>query len=277
VSALRHVTPKDGRHKALKVTYRTNRANPERAGALPGGARPWLPRLAAMALVLSAAVLGTTSCAGSAARPPRTHDLPAARTRLPSSATSVLTGAPDVMTAALARTLFASAPVVVVADASRAAGLAAAVRQAGRTHAPLLLASSRASAGADAAAALRAGIRALHPRAVLAPGVAGNALSAQLPGVHVVTAPGGLPATHAPAPVGHVVLLVHQGDSSAATIAAITTAHAAGAQVITVHGYDPGPTRPPSPRSRPLSHGRCSPLGPDSGRWAAWPTGSLWP
>ena len=36
-----------------------------------------------------------------------------------------------------------------------------------------------------------------------------------------------------------MVLLVRDGDSIAATVAAITTAHAAGAQVITVHGYDP--------------------------------------
>jgi hypothetical protein len=135
--------------------------------------------------------------------------------------------------------LFTSAPVVVVAGPGHAGGLETAAHQAGRAHAPLLLASSPGSAGAGAAAALRAGIRALDPRAVLAAGVAGNALSAELPGVHVVTAPAGLPATRAPAPLGHVVLLVRQGDSSAATIAAIATAHAAGAQVITVHGYDP--------------------------------------
>ena len=105
----------------------------------------------------------------------------------------MLTGTPGVVAAAVARTLFASAPVVVVAGARHAAGLAAAVREADRAHAPLLLASSRAGAGADAAAGLRAGIRALHPGAVLAAGVAGNALSAQLPGVHVVTARPGCP------------------------------------------------------------------------------------
>jgi len=147
----------------------------------------------------------------------------------------VLTGAPDVVAAAAARTLFASAPVVVVAGASHDAGLAAAARQAGRAHAPLLLASS----GAGAATALRAGIRALNARAVLAAGVAGNALSAELPRVHVVTDRAGLPVTRAPATVGHVVLLVHQGDPSAATTAASTTARAAGARVISVRGYDP--------------------------------------
>lgn len=188
--------------------------------------------------MFSAVVLRATSCAGPADRPIGTHRPLAltARTQRPPTVTSVLTGAPDVMAAAVARTLFASAPVVVVADASQPAGLAAAAGEAGRVHAPLLLASSRAGAGA---AALRTGIRALNPRAVLAAGLAGSTLSAQLPGVDVVTAPAGLPVTRAPAPVSHVVLLVHQGDSSAATVAAITTAHAAGAQVITVHGYDP--------------------------------------
>jgi hypothetical protein len=198
-----------------------------------------MPRMPAAALAFSVVVLGITSCTGPAARPPRTHDPVAARTHLPLSAASVLTGAPDVVAAAVARTLLASAPVVVVAGASHDTGLAAAAGRAGRAHAPLLLASPRPGADADAQAALRAGIRALSPRAVLADGVAGNTLAAQLPGVHVVTAPAGLPATRAAAPLRHVVLLVRQGDSSAATVAAITTAHAAGAQVITVHGYDP--------------------------------------
>jgi hypothetical protein len=189
------------------------------------------------ALAFSAVVLAITSCAGPAARPTRTHDPVAARTHLPLPATSVLTGAPDVVAAAVARTLFASAPVVVVAGASHDAGLAASASRAARAHAPLLLASPRP--GAAAQAALRAGIRALSPRTVLADGVAGGTLAAQLPGVHVVTASAGLPATLAAAPLRHVVLLARHGDSSAATVAAITTAHAAGAQVITVHGYDP--------------------------------------
>jgi hypothetical protein len=196
-----------------------------------------MPRLAGAALVSSAVVLATTSCTGAAARPTGAHDPVEARTHLPPSATSVLTGVPDVEAADVARMMFTSAPVVVVAGMGRAGGLETAAHQAGRAHAPLLLASS--PGGGGAAAALRAGIRALDPRAVLAAGVAGNALSAELPGVHVITAPAGLPATRAPAPLGHVVLLVHQGDSSAAIVAAIATAHAAGAQVITVHGYDP--------------------------------------
>jgi hypothetical protein len=154
--------------------------------------------------------------------------------------TSVLAGAPDAVTASVARDLFAVAPVVVVASENRPAGLAAAAGWAARSHAPLLLSPAQAAAQPGGMATLRAGIRALHPRAVLATGVAANALSAQLPGTHVFTGPAGLPATRAPAPLGHVVLLVHQGDSSATANAAITTARAAGAQVITVQGYDPG-------------------------------------
>jgi hypothetical protein len=143
------------------------------------------------------------------------------------------------MTAGVAQDLFAFAPIVVAASASHPADLASAISGASRAHAPLLLTSAHAGTEAGSAATLHTEIRALHPRAVLAVGVARNALAAQLPGVHVVTAPAGLPVTGLPAPLSHVVLLVHQGDSSMATTAAVATAHAAGAQVITVRGYDP--------------------------------------
>ena len=157
---------------------------------------------------------------------------------MPARVTSVLAGAPDAVTASVAQDLFAVAPVVMVASASDPAGLAAAVGPAGRAHAPLLLIPSQA-AQTGGAAALGAGIYALHARAVLAVGVTASALSAQLPGIRVVTSAARLPVTRAPAPLGHVVLLVRGGDSSAATTAAVTTARAAGAHVITVQGYDP--------------------------------------
>ncbi len=153
--------------------------------------------------------------------------------------TSVLAGTPQAVTASVAQALFASAPVVVAASASHPADLASAVSRAGRAHAPLLLTSAPAGTAAGGAATLHTEIRALHPRAVLAVGAAGSALAAQLPGIHVITGPARLPVTGPPAPLGHVVLLVHRGDSSAATTAAVATAHAAGAQVITVRGYDP--------------------------------------
>ena len=164
----------------------------------------------------------------------------------------------------MAQRLFASAPVVVVASPSLPADLAAAARSALRAHAPLLLTSTppggtgpggasatpaRAaartvadhSAGTTAvvSAVLRAQIRALKPRAVLAVGVAGNALAAQLPGIRVVTDPAMLPATRTPPPLGHLALLVRPGSSDAGTLAAVTTARVAGARVIAVRGADP--------------------------------------
>jgi hypothetical protein len=191
-----------------------------------------------MLVVLSAVAAGATSCTGAAAHSRRAYVPLEARTRAPASATSVLGGRPDVVAAGVARTLFASAPVVVVAGANGPADLATAVIRAGHAHAPLLLTSSRAGAGAGSAV-LRAEITALHPRAVLAVGVTGNVLSAQLPGIRVVTNPALLPATSAPAPLGHVVMLVRQGDSGAAAIAAAATARVAGARVVAVRGYDP--------------------------------------
>ena len=237
----------------------------------PDGTHTRMPRLAGTMVVVSAMAAGTTSCVGALAHSTGANVHLVARTHPPASATSVLTSSvPDVLAAGVARSLFASAPVVVVADANRPADLATAAAGAEQAHAPLLLtsawagagtAASRTHAGAEAgtvvgaatvaaakqrrgtatavSAVLRAEINALHPRAVLAVGVARNELSAQLPGIHVVTDPAMLPATSAPTPLGHVVILVHQGDPGAATMAAATTAQVAGAQVVPVHGYDP--------------------------------------
>ena len=163
-----------------------------------------------------------------------------ARTRLLASATSVLTGTPDVVAEDVAQRLFASAPVVVVASPSPRAG-AAAVRQALRAHAPLLPTASGSSPAAVAAASamLRARIKALDPRAVLAVGVAAKVLAAQLPGIRVVANPAMLPATKPPVLLGGLAVLVHAGDHDAATLAAVTTARVAGARVIAVRGDDP--------------------------------------
>jgi hypothetical protein len=195
-------------------------------------------------LLLSAVALGATSCVGTATPPvqpsdPLASDPFTARTHLPAPVTSVLAGTPEAVTLGVARLLFSSAPVVVVADASATADLTSAVSRASRAHAPLVLLSPQAGTEASGPAAPRTEIRALHPRAVLAVGAAGTALSTQLAGLHVVTSPAGLPATSAPAPLDHVVLLIRQGDSSAATMAAAATARVAGAQVITVSGNDP--------------------------------------
>jgi hypothetical protein len=207
--------------------------------------RAGVSRTAGAVLVLLAAVTGGTTARAAAA--PARHDPPAPvrlapRTRLAAPAASVLVGPPDVVAEEVAQRLFASAPVIVVAGPGPGAEMAAA-RLALRAHAPLLLtAGSAAQSGTAAAvvsAALRARIRDLDPHVVLAVGVAANALTAQLPGIRVVANPAMLPATRPPAPLVHLALLVHAGDTDAATLAAVTTAQVAGAQVVTVHGDDP--------------------------------------
>ncbi len=224
--------------------------------------RAGVPLTAGAVLALVVAVTGGTTACTAAAGPAR-HDAPAPvrlapQTRLPASAASVLAGPPDVVAEDVAQRLFAFAPVIVVAGPGPQAD-AAAARQALRAHAPLLLTAVRpgrsapggaatmafrtaGTTGATAAvvsAALRARIRELDPRVVLAVGVAANVLTAQLPGIRVVTNPAMLPATKPPALLGHLALLVHAGDTDAATLAAVTTARVAGAQVIAVHGDDP--------------------------------------
>jgi hypothetical protein len=197
-------------------------------------------RAAAAALMVVAAMAGTTSCTSPARPDPHVQvQLPlAARTRPPAATTSVLTGAGDVVAAGMAQRLFASAPVVVVANPGPPAELAAAGRSALRAHAPLLLTSAAAGGGGPDAMA-RAQIKVLHPRAVLAVGVPRKALAAQLPGTRVVTSLAMLPATKTPEPLGRLALLVHPGASDAAALAAVTTARVAGAQVIDVRGGDP--------------------------------------
>ena len=216
--------------------------------------------------MLSVVALGVSACssvrpttgASSAQPQPGTPQRPlVARTHAPSSATVVLTGSsPDEMAAGVARQLFTSAPVVVVGADDPAAVNAAAV-DARRVNAPLLLTSpglppsarpgppptgSRpANAPAPPSAsgpALRAEITALHPRDVLAVGLPARVLSARLPGVHVVSGPGALPATALPPAVGHVAVLVPPGVS-AATVAMAETAQIAGATVVPVPGNDP--------------------------------------
>jgi hypothetical protein len=130
----------------------------------------------------------------------------------------VLAGAPDTLAAGAARALFSSAPVVVVANAGHSTDVSAAATRAGLAHAPLLLAT-----GGRVGAATRTEIGSLHPRAVLAVGVARKALAAQLPGTRVVTRSAALPSTSALPPLGHTVILVRRA-SARAELAAVTTA-----------------------------------------------------
>ena len=217
----------------------------------------------AVLVVLAIVCVAITSCAGVTEK-----DAPAAavsvasQTHLPAAATSVLTGAQDVIAEDMAQNLFAAAPIVVIASPGNPDDRAAA-RQALQIHAPLLLTSAGAArpsgdavttalrtgmrpasdSAQDAAsvvsAALRARVRALDPSVVLAVGISAKVLTAQLPGVRVVTNPAMLPATQAPAPLDQVALLVPATGGNTATLAAATTARVAGAQVITVRGDDP--------------------------------------
>jgi len=161
-----------------------------------------------------------------------------ARTHQPAAAVSVLSGTPQAVAAGVAAGLFASAPDVAVASASGGGDLTSAVGWAGRAHVPLLLTPAPGGPKAEAAA-LRTELAALHCRNVLAAGDARNGLTGLPAGVHVMTSATGLHPGHAPAPLDRVVLLVHRGDASAAARAAIATAHAAGARVITTASYDP--------------------------------------
>jgi len=111
--------------------------------------------------------------------------------------------------------------------------VAAAAAWAGRAQAPPLLAT-----GAAVGVATRAEIGSLHPRDVLAVGVARGVLTSQLRGIRVVTRPAALPVTSALPAAGHVVVLVHHRNDAGAAAAAVTTAEVAGAQAVTVHSYD---------------------------------------
>jgi hypothetical protein len=188
-------------------------------------------------LALAMVALGTTSCAQTPGHARRPSDVRfAACTRLPTLAASVLSGPPDVVAADVAQSLFACAPVIVIANAGRPASLTIAVTDAERADAPLLLSGARGLISP----ALQAAIDVLRPRTVLAVGMAGREVSAQLGRVHVVTTPALLPKTRPPVALRHVVLLLRQGGGGVAgTTAAVITAQLAGALPIAVHAYDP--------------------------------------
>src|SRR5258708_3811066 len=111
----------------------------------------------------------------------------------------------------------------------------AASRTPGQRPAPML----------SAAELVRTEVHALAAREVLDVGMSAGGLAAELPGISVITDPAKLPATGAPKPLRHVVILVRRQDRSAGTEAATATARAAGAQGITVNGNDPRTDPPP--------------------------------
>jgi hypothetical protein len=187
----------------------------------------------------------TAACSGhSGGSQPRGISLTAI-TRPPQAATSILTGPPDVVAADAARQLFASAPVVVIADADRTADLTAGAARATHLHAPLLLLAPRSARPSlpaiprSVVAELRGTMRAISAKAVLDVGVPRTLLAADLPRAHVFVSVRGLPARKAPVPLAGVVMLVHRAEASSGTLAAAATARAAGAKVIEVSGFDP--------------------------------------
>jgi len=195
---------------------------------------------------LAVVAAAATACGGPAAPSVPTASRLVPLTRVPASDASVLSGQPGAVSAAVAAGLFRFAPVIVVAGATGHANLPAAAAQAERLHAPLLLADQAARPGSTGAAgrpsadpAVRAEVRRLGARVVLDVGADPRRLSAQLPGVTVVTSPSALPRTIAPAAAGRIALLVQRGDESPATLAAAATARAAGGTVILVSGFDP--------------------------------------
>jgi hypothetical protein len=163
----------------------------------------------------------------------------AVKTRQPAATTSVLAGSPAVISDNAATMMLADAPAVVVTSLTSRPAVSAAAATALRAYAPLLL--MPAGSGAELTA-LRSAIRLLHPSAVLAAGVPAAALSADLPGVRVVTSAAALPRLAAATPIAHLTVLVHKTNSAAGAdlaTAAATTAAVAGARVVAMPGYDP--------------------------------------
>jgi hypothetical protein len=202
-----------------------------------------------------AAVSALAACSGSASSPGSayaskaaaaatvrggTATLPVAVTRAPATADTVLPdAAPGAVTAAFARSLFASAPVVVLSGTSGPA-VRVAEADARAAHAPVLLPSQLSAAGL---VQLAASAKSFHPVAVLAEGLPAawpRQLAARLSGVKVVGKPAALPATQAPPPLSHLAVLVPAPATPNAPIAAVTaTAQSAGATVVGMSGTDP--------------------------------------
>ena len=142
----------------------------------------FLRTLTVAAAITSASVVALAGILGAAAPVSRPARPLAAQTHAPAAAATVLGGAPETVAAGAAQQLFASAPVVVIANPGDR-GLRAAARQAVRVHAPLLLATAPSPGrAAVAGAATLAAAQALHARSVLAVGVGRAALAARLRG-----------------------------------------------------------------------------------------------
>jgi hypothetical protein len=202
--------------------------------------RTRIPRRAlVLLLVLAAIAIVGVYYAAVIGRAPASDATTTAQVRPPAGGLTVLRGTQADLAADMARVLFTTAPVVVVADPVRQATLATAAQDAQRRSAPLLLTSAtRAAPGLLLTPAVETEIKSLHPGAVLAVGVSAPALAALLPSIKVVSTTTGLPPTGPPPPLRRTAVLERK-VSGAGAMAAAVTARAAGAQVITMPGYDP--------------------------------------
>jgi hypothetical protein len=200
-----------------------------------------LPRRALVLIAASTAIAaaGAAYIATGPSAPPA--GAPAvADVHLPGAPASVVSGSPAAMAAGVARRLFSSAPVVVVANGEGTPSiLALAASDARRESAPMLLTSIGQHPGLLLGNAALSAISALHPDDVVAVGVSQHVLAADLVGTNVVTSMSALSATSRAVPLRHVALLVPAGRRSAATVAAIATARSAGVQVIPARNADP--------------------------------------
>jgi hypothetical protein len=181
-----------------------------------------------------------------------TADAARAHVTAPSEKTTVLDARPGAESAiAMSSALFRKAPVVVVATEANRAALAGAVTLAERLGVPVLqipAPSGAATTPEQPVAAVRDEVRRLSPQAVLAVGADARrkaeawAAAAKVVGMDappdggkVTDLPDGLPAVERAQPVDVTVL----ADSGRDDAAALATARAAGARIVSVRGADP--------------------------------------
>ena len=157
-------------------------------------------------------------------------------------ATTVIDAAtPARLSVSVSRALFASAPVVVTASVTDAAGVAAGAHEAELIGVPLLLTHNddAAPAGATPTAQVFADeVTRLGATSVLAIGASAADVAAADPGVQVVTT---APDAHGIAqPADTMTVLVQNGaGAGGVATAAAATAHAAGDIVVGFRGADP--------------------------------------
>ncbi|WP_030474937.1 hypothetical protein [Lentzea albidocapillata] len=193
-----------------------------------------------LAVVMSVLV---TSCTSQGAAGAMTAEVTA-----PSEKTAVLNAEPGAGSAiAVSSALFRSAPVVVVAAEADRAASAGAGTLAERLGVPALQVPA-SNATEPGIAAVRDEVGRLSPQVVLTVGADARreveawhgpakvvGIDAPRDGVTATDLPAGLPAVQPAQPVNVTVL----ADAGRDDVAAVSTARAAGARIVAVHGVDP--------------------------------------